>query len=354
MPLKLSTLFYFSLSLSLTFRASLAASIVNARNSIQPRSSGDPTVVDIWSFPQDTWVENLAVRSNGQLLVTLLSSPEVYQVDPTLQQPPTLVHRFDGHLACAGIVELGTDVFYVVVSNFSTVTITTGPGTYSVWKLNLTEFDSGGGTIPAVHIANFPDSVFFNGMTAIPNSEYLLIADSRGSSNVWSLNVATGAVNGTITNSLMAGLETGEDIGINGVKVWGQSLYWTNTDQALLGKIAINAEGDAVSTATTVTSGLTSVDDFVFDSTGNVYFAGNDEVRYKATGSSTFTVISNNTLLSGSTAVKFGRLSNDRNDLYVTTNGGAAQFETKDFTSPGKVVKVVLWKVRLEGSALNR
>jgi hypothetical protein len=41
----------------------------------------------VYQFPtKPTWVENIAVRPNGQLLVTLLTSPEVWLINPTNPQ----------------------------------------------------------------------------------------------------------------------------------------------------------------------------------------------------------------------------------------------------------------------------
>ena len=304
-----------------------------------PITSRSHTVTDIWNFSPGTWVENLAVRSNGQILVTLASAPEIYQVDPTLKQPATLVHTFPGYLACLGITELQQDVFYVVTGNFSTVTITTGPGSYSVWKLDMRGWSPNGyGPTPsATKIADFPNSVFFNGMTSA-NQNILLIADSRASAVV-TLNLANKAI-GKITDPLMAGLTTGEDIGVNGVKTRQGTLYFTNLDQGLYAEIPLNYAGTASTAAAKTVSNLPSPDDFQFDSAGDSYFAGNNELRSRAAVNGAVTTVSNSSLLVGSTAVEFGRLSSDHNSAYVTTNGGAAQYETKVFTTPGRVVKV--------------
>lgn len=293
----------------------------------------------VWEFPSGTWVENLAIRQNGQILVTLLNLPDIYQVDPTLATPATLVYSFENYLSVAGITELGSDIFYAVVGNFSTAAITTGPGSYSVWRIDLNGFVPGGKSPPATLIADFPESIFFNGMTSLcPTSDLLLIADSRGG-DIWSVNVNTGDIEIVTTDTLMEPEATGEDIGINGVKVKNGAVYFTNTDQSLLGKVPIESNGAVTGSASTVVASLVGADDFVFDAAGDVLFAGDDELRFTAIGTSTFTTLSNDTLLEGSTAVQF---ASDSSTVYVTTNGGAAQFETKEFTNPGKVVQLLL------------
>ena len=303
-------------------------------------STSDLSVTDVWNFSPGTWVENLAVRSNGQILVTLASTPEIYQVDPALKQPATLVHSFPGYDACMGIVELHQDVFYVITGNFSTVTITTGPGSYSVWKLDVGGYNPhGGGTAPsATKIADFPNSIFFNGMTS-PNDNVLLIADSRASAIV-TLNLATKAI-GKITDPLLAPTATGEGLGVNGVKTRGGTLYFTNTDQDLYGELPLNAAGTAsTAPAKALVSNLPGPDDFQFDPAGDVFLAGNNELRSIHRAGLTVATVSNSSLLMGSTAVKFGRLPSDCESVYVTTNGGTEQYVTQTFTTPGRVVRV--------------
>ncbi|KAJ7114418.1 hypothetical protein C8R44DRAFT_881260 [Mycena epipterygia] len=54
-----------------------------------------------------TWLENLAVRPNGQILATRLDVPELYQITPDPHNPkPTLIYAFPSALGTLGIAEL--------------------------------------------------------------------------------------------------------------------------------------------------------------------------------------------------------------------------------------------------------
>lgn len=287
-------------------------------------------------------MENIAVRANGQILATLLNTPQVYQVDPnpSAAHPATLVHTFPAYLSCTGITELGNDIFYVITGNFSLQTLSTTPGTYSVWKLNLAGFTAGGAPASATKIADFPESIFLNGMTAFGGNT-LLIADSSAGV-VYRLNVNTGAV-AKITDPLIQPTPGANPaLGVNGVKVRNGSLYFSNTDQALLGKIALNADGSAQGPGTVVVGNVPANDDFQFDVLGNIFIAGNNELRFhgilEGSGGPP-DVVSNSSLLAGSTSVEFGRLPTDLASVYVGTNGGQAQFISKQFTNPGKIVR---------------
>jgi len=48
----------------------------------------------VYDFPADTWIENLAVRSNGQLIVTKDTRPRIYQIDPFWSHKPILLHIY--------------------------------------------------------------------------------------------------------------------------------------------------------------------------------------------------------------------------------------------------------------------
>lgn len=306
-----------------------------------------PTLTSIHEFTLGTWVENLALRANGQILATLLNTPQVYQVDPdsSSSQPLTLVHTFPSYLGCLGITELGLDIFYVVTGNFSFTAAGSTPGSYSVWKLNMAGFTAGGAPAAATKIADFPQSVFLNGMTVLQptGGDTLMIADS-GAGAVWSLNVSTGAVDKIITDPLMAPTSGAiPAIGINGLKIRNQDLYFSNSDQGLLGKVGLNPDGSAKGPATVILRNAPSSDDFQLDLLENMFVAGNNELGFHGIledADGPPDVVSNSSLVVGSTAVEFGRLPTDLSSVYVTTNGGEAQYISKQFTNPGRIVKV--------------
>ena len=118
-----------------------------------PPSPSPNPIQTIYKFPNETWVENIAVRSSGQLLVTLATTPDVYQIDPFSSptgapSTATLIHSFPDATSTSGIVEIQPDIFAVAVGNWSTATFSTTNGSYSVWKLDLRplKFDSNGVT----------------------------------------------------------------------------------------------------------------------------------------------------------------------------------------------------------------
>ena len=340
LPYMTATLAAFLIS-AVSFARPAISAPAGLPSSIVPRNverSVSASVHDIYDFPKDTWVENLAVRSNGQILVTLLTSPQVYQVNPFQTQSATLVYTFPSTLGCVGIAELGTDIFYVATGNLSLSTFTAPPGTFSVWKINMQSFSTSTPNSAIVtKVADFPQVVAFNGMTTF--NGLLLIADS-GAGAVWSLNVNNGQTSKVLSDPLMKPTSTVAPTGVNGIKVRDNSLYFTNTNQAIWAKVPINPDGTAAGSATTVVSNFVAGDDFVFDYIGDVLFAGNNELRARALTGGSVMVASTDSLLSGSTACEFGRTGSDWGSLYVSTNGGINGYVTGTFTQPGRVVRV--------------
>ena len=70
-------------------------------------------VVEVASFPPGYFLENFVIRTNGSLLVTVLSHKELWYIPPEREAlvDPVLLYSFD--MMAMGIVEAEPDVFYV-------------------------------------------------------------------------------------------------------------------------------------------------------------------------------------------------------------------------------------------------
>jgi hypothetical protein len=110
--------FQASYGLLLTILAILSSNVEAKPLSIRNESFKAPTHV-IYEFPLGTWIENIAVRANGRLLVTLLNVPDLYLIDPFHANNSVLVHSFPDVLGLSGIAEVTPDIFTVSSSNFS-------------------------------------------------------------------------------------------------------------------------------------------------------------------------------------------------------------------------------------------
>ncbi len=287
-----------------------------------------PTIRPLSQFPNLTWIENIAVRSNGKLLVTLFSSPELYQIDPFKPNPtPELVARFPGALGILGITELDDDVFAITKGNFSSETGNVDPASFSVWKADLRKK-----TPVLSSIADVPDATILNGVTTITQgskkSKFIIVADSMAGV-LWRVSLDTGKYSVLLISTAAQPAEPFPDgWGANGVHVQDGVLFFTNSDRGLY-RVPINHDGTLKGKVELVAN-FEGGDDFTFTSAGRgeTYIArgrfGSIEKVTKRGELVALEVANADAplLLAGNTAVTFGRTPRDKRTLYVTTNGG--------------------------------
>ncbi|KIM91308.1 hypothetical protein PILCRDRAFT_526 [Piloderma croceum F 1598] len=297
----------------------LALSQIDTRTTLAVR--------DIHQFPNATWIENLAVRKDGQILVTVLSAPELYQVDPFHpNSPATLIYRIPEVTGLTGIVELRRDVFYVIAGNFSIATFKTTNGSYSVWEIDMRKSKVANGSVnppPIVSkVTDIPERSFLDGMAVLSKSKGLVIGDA-GAGAVSTLNVGTAKYSKTIDDPTMtpAGPLM---LGINGMKIRGRFLYYTY--QYWAGDLLPRPHQQFGWERSGSCEGYSKRDDFSFDQKGNAYVAQNvKDTVAKITSHGVVAIVAcslNSTLVAGATAINFGRMHADRSVVYVTTSGG--------------------------------
>lgn len=90
----------------------------------------------VWTFPNETWIENLAVRQNGAVLCTSLSRASIYQVNP-FDHTTVTVHQFESGDGVLGISEIANDVFVAVSVAIDLATTTTTPGSAKIWRIDM-------------------------------------------------------------------------------------------------------------------------------------------------------------------------------------------------------------------------
>ena len=280
------------------------------------------TANQIFQFPATpfTSIENVALRPNGELILTSTSGPNIYLLDPTQSSPSAqLLYTFPAATATLGITETASDVFAVVVGNVSLTTFAGVPGSFSIWSVNLEQAGS-----PVIKkIAAVPQAEILNGMTHLQtNSDIVLAADSEAGI-VYSLNVATGAVATAIQNSAFTpGSST---LGINGLHVdsTGSTLYFTNSAKGTYGSIPIDSStGTATGSVKIIANAPTggSYDDFALDSQNNGWIAIHPDSVNEVTTAGVQSVIVNSTTVMQPTSAIF---ASGGQTLYVVTDGDA-------------------------------
>lgn len=320
--------------------------------------AANATVNTVYEFPASTYVENIAVRSNGQLLVNLLTAPELWLVDPAWPGQAILVHEFAGSNALCGIAEYEPDVFAVIAGN---VTLATGDGVVGSWSIysidlagaNITSNASITAKPPTVtKIADIDAATLLNGMAVLSGDEKsLLIAGDVKTGTIYSVDIETGdyavAINNTYTATATEyGLGTS---GTDGVQILDDVLYFTNIAQGYLYRVALNTtDGTPAGEFETVSQIMTSNDqwdDFTFDAAGNVYMTAGgantiEKINVQTGAVELIAGDLNSTCIAEPSSAKFGRRTNDKNVLYVTTAGGLLAPVNGDTTVGGQVLAI--------------
>lgn len=297
----------------------------------------------LYQFPIGSWLENIAVRSNGNLLLTRLDVPELWQLDPSSRgtAPERLVSVPDA-TSVFGIAEIAHDVFAFAAGNFSSDTGTVA-GSWNVRKLDFT-----GGKEPRTSkIADVPSAVGpLNGLTVLPATgppHGVLVGDIR-TGVVYHISPLTGDVNIAVNDSLTAAAPnpTFGDTGVNGIHVHPSrpdALYLANTGKNILASQPIDAlngqpteEGTVIANVTTKPAAF-NFDDFALphdvvrdDAAYIVTGSGNSVERLSLTDGTREHIAGglNRTLIAGPTSAAFGRGRKDQNVLYVVTSGAQA------------------------------
>ncbi|EHK20908.1 uncharacterized protein TRIVIDRAFT_136558, partial [Trichoderma virens Gv29-8] len=318
------------------------------------------SVRTVFEFPKQSYIENLAVRSNGQILISDLSSSQLFLFDPSASWPsqPVVVHDFTESLGLAGIAEYQPDVFAVISGNTSFTSNIPSAGTWNVWSVDLrgvgisSSHGKLGLTSPPVvkNIAHVEPAQFLNGISLLSQKDQTLLIGDVNGGVIWSLEIETGhyevVINNTYTQLYPSPPFSAS--GVDGVHVRSDSVYFTNFGNGTFNKMPINSDGSPAGPVTTIahTKGpLDQYDDFTFDCDGNAYVVtggGNTIEMISADGKRQVIIAGNlnSTAIAEPTSCAFGRGPHDKNVLYVVTAGGMETPVNGDIVIGGQLVAV--------------
>jgi sugar lactone lactonase YvrE len=294
-------------------------------------------IIVIHQFPKGTYVENIAIRSNGKILVVLLSAPEVWEINPSTS-PATLrlVYRFNDFTRVTGIIETRPDVFAVITGKPALDLI---GGSWALWQMEMTS-----NTVRKI-VAKVNGAGLLNGLTNL-NDRAVLVSDTA-KGVIYRFDLGTGAQE-IVQKSL--------GFGLNGIRTKGNILYYSNTLKSGINEVAIDTKtGKATGKARVFGSDMgIGSDDFALSSAGDLAYVCNQfshelikvDLISETAKSVAIAGSKKSGLLLGPTSAVFGRTANTSNTIYVTTAGKSMSLQ---LTTPkdagkggGKVVAVYI------------
>ena len=194
------------------------------------------------SFPRHYFLENMAIRSDHSLLVTVMNHQELWYVPPVNAAVPVEpMHLFTFAQHATGVIEVEPDIFYIATSNLYT--------THESYlhRLDLRGWTPGQPIQPEV-VLEFPGPVRgLNGVCLIA-PRVLLLADCFASL-IWRVDLPADGGEPTarvwLKHESMADDPGGpmpDCPGVNGVKFAGRTnyLYYTSTMQRLFMRVRVD------------------------------------------------------------------------------------------------------------------
>jgi hypothetical protein len=300
-------------------------------------TTGQASMTLVASFPRNYFLENLVVRSDHSVLVTVANQQELWYVPPAtdaLPVEPSLLFRFDQ--PASAIVETEPDVFHICTSNAYT--------THESYlhRLDLRFWSPGTPVHPKI-VMQFPLAARAPNGACLIAPRVMLVADAFASL-IWRVDLPAG--DGTplfrvwLQHDSMGyfpGEMKPEQPGVNGVRYASRSnyLYYTATAKKLFMRVAVNPDTRQPAGKPELVLAGRMGDDFCIDEDASVAYLTThrqntiDRVSLEPAKNSGFTQsVAGDPFtgqLIGPSSAAWGRRPRDYGRIaYVTTDGGTA------------------------------
>lgn len=302
---------------------------------MSPTTRPQAALAVIAEFPPHFFLENIAVRADGSMLITVQNRKQLWFVPtpaPAAQVQPILLETFEFNTAF--IVEWKPERFLLGVADVY------GSRQAKLYEIDLTGWSPGAAIAPR-HLLDFPQPwVGLNGACLVAPNVLLaagatgliwrvdLDADARASACIW-------LQHDSMKNR--PGEKKPEQPGTNGVQFDATSgyLYYTSTSQQLMLRVKVDPDSHEAADLPEFVAGGRQWDDFLIDEAAGVAYATThrentiDRVNLEHDGNRKGrTVIAGEPFtqtLVGPSAGAWGREPGDRGHIaYFTTDGGTA------------------------------
>ena len=285
------------------------------------------------------FIENIHLRPNGRLLLSSLSSGDLFAVDPEAPSPSAkAVASMPGSTGLSGIAMIGIELLAVsggVYGHFKFDDM-------SVYVVSIPENSDSGTLLDSISV---PDAHGLNGMAALPAMPRVVLSADSIAGCIYRINTLMRVVDIAFADQLLGPGPTFK-FGINGLKIYNGYVYFTNSGQGTFARVKINDDGSKAGDIEVVArlSGVQGMghayDDFTLDSEGNAYVTIHPNEIVKITPDGTQTTYaggSNSTIFKGPTSAV---TAEDGKSFYVATAGMTAGKTPDERVFNGQVIQV--------------
>lgn len=288
------------------------------------------TATQLFQFANTSqFVENIAVRPNGHLLLNTFDNARLYTLDPSTKEiVPQVVAQIPGSTALTGIVDVAHDVYAVSAGILNSTNLSFEPGTSKIVLVNVGDCNHGKPASVEV-AAQIPEAGLLNGMAGLPKHRHIVLSADSKTGRVYRVNTLNGEVDIALQDDRFTPGPHPNlvPLGINGIKVFNGYLYLTNSGQGFVARIKINDFGDKAGDLEIITTlpldPPKTPDDFSIARDGTIYLGAHLNTLVKITPDGKWVSLvegsSAGVYLDGPTSTA---LSKDEKTVYVTTGGG--------------------------------
>ncbi|KXX79208.1 hypothetical protein MMYC01_203695 [Madurella mycetomatis] len=283
----------------------------------------------VYQFPDDTFIENLLALPSGHVLLSTFGSGNLLSIDPRASSTtPRTVAKLGNATGLTAIAPLSLNLYAVaggVHAPFSFVN-----NTMALYVVLVIGPQPTGVVITSIPV---PGTTMMNGLAALPNRPSTVLSADSISGRLLRINTITREVDVAWTDpAIGAGGNTDIQFGINGIKIVGNYLYFTNSGQGTFARVPIDNEGNKagsvqiIATLPMPANMSYAFDDFDFDRCGNAYVAMHSSSVVKITPSGEQTVVAGGPgftpELKSPTSVS---TATDGKSIYISTGGESAR-----------------------------
>ncbi|KAJ7445541.1 hypothetical protein B0H11DRAFT_430611 [Mycena galericulata] len=297
-------------------------------------AESNQTVAQVFQFSEKTFIENIHVLPNGHLLLTTFAGGDLYTIDPHAAEPKAeTVVTLSGSTGLTGIAPLGDGLY--AVSGGIHETFSFAEGSMQLYIVSVTATaDKTTGVVVGQSIP-VPETRVMNGMTALPNRPHTVLSADSTTGRLIRIDTKSRAVEVAIADAALGPGESKFPIGVNGIRVRGGYVYYTNSALGTFGRFPIDDDGNNTGPVEVLArhEGVPGMgnafDDFIFDGEGNAYVAMHSSTIVKITPEGVqiaFAGGGESTTFNGPTSAA---LANDGKSIYVSTGYGGQVVNVK-------------------------
>ncbi len=285
------------------------------------------TAKHLYQFPSGTFVENIIIRPNNDLLLTL--HPATYCLHSIRShQNLTLSCSYPTLLGSLALPRLPRPVCRCRGEHFCRNNDLLKPEyLYPGFPARSTRIKK---SFP-IAAAGFP-----NGIAALPSLPAVVLISDSVEGKIWRVDTSQGKIELAWQDPSLGPGDTG--FGVNGIKIFHGYLYYASTSTGILSRVWISEDGrrfEHPEVVARLSDSSLSFDDFSIDSCGVIYAAvhPNTVERIWPDGKQDTLVGGNSTLLEFPTSTAIAR---NGHVLFVTTGG----VTNTDALFKGQIVQV--------------